>query len=479
HHNGVSRIHGAVSANICAALWPDIAPQENPVDYVTNGIHVPTFLATEWREIFDRYVGHGWTRHLTDAARWECVRAIPDLPFWSAHQSLKAQMLHLVRYRVSQRHARNQGSESHLDRLLRLADPDQPNVLTIGFARRFATYKRATLIFQNLDWLRALVRNPQRPVLLIFAGKAHPADEPGQESIRRVAEIARMPEFDGHVLLVENYDLQLARRLVSGVDLWLNNPVHPLEASGTSGIKAGINGVLNLSVLDGWWDEGYNGRNGWAIKSASSLLDDARRDQEEARTLYEILQDKVIPLYYERGPMGFSPGWVEMAKNSIATLLPRFNSIRMLEQYAERFYVPAARQCARYSADGHAAARSVASWKRRVRDAWQHVNLRRLDQAPRRVPYGTTIELQVAVDLGGLEPSDVAVEVLIGRPGYLHGERVHVHRMEQAGRSGDSAHLYALKVTPDACGKLEYRIRAYPHHDLLTHPFEMGLMKWI
>jgi len=480
HHNGVSRIHGAVSADICAALWPDIAPEENPVEYVTNGIHVPTFLATEWREIFDRHVGQGWARHLTDAARWECVRTIPDLPFWSAHQSLKAQMLHLVRYRVSARHARNQGSESHLDRLLRLADPNQPNVLTIGFARRFATYKRATLIFENLDWLRALVCNPQRPVLLIFAGKAHPADEPAQQSIRRIAQIAAMPEFEGHVLLVENYDLQLARRLVSGVDLWLNNPVHPLEASGTSGMKAGINGVLNLSVLDGWWDEGYDGSNGWAIKPASSLLDDARRDQEEARTLYETLQDKVIPLYYERSPMGFSPGWIAMAKNSIATLLPRFNSMRMLEQYAENFYVPAARQWARYSADDHAGARTVASWKRRVREAWPHVNLRRLDVAPRRVPYGTTLGLEVAVDLGGLEPSDVAMEVVFGRPGAWYGEGMRLYRMEDAGLARDGgAHRYALKLTPDLCGKLEYRIRAYPHHALLTHPFEMGLMKWL
>lgn len=481
HHNGVSRIHGAVSANICAALWPDIAPEENPVEYVTNGIHVPTFLATEWRELFDRYVGQGWARHLTDAARWDCVRAIPDLLFWSAHQSLKAQMLHLVRYRISVRHARNQGSESHLDRLLRFADPNQPNVLTIGFARRFATYKRATLIFENLDWLRALVRNPQRPVVLIFAGKAHPADQPGQESIRRIAQIAAMPEFEGHVLLVENYDLQLARRLVSGVDLWLNNPVRPLEASGTSGMKAGINGVLNLSVLDGWWDEGYDGLNGWGIKPASSLLDDARRDQEEARTLYEVLQDKVIPLYYERGPMGFSPGWIEIAKNSIATLLPRFNSIRMLEQYADKFYVPAARQCARYSADDYAGARALAGWKRRVREAWQHVNLRRLDVAPHRVPYGTALDLAVAVDLGGLEPSDVAVEVVFGRPGAGYGgEGVRLYRMQDAGKEGEGpTHRYVLKLTPERCGKLEYRIRAYPHHDLLTHPFEMGLMRWL
>jgi len=480
HHNGVSRIHGNVSADICAALWPGIEPQENPVAYVTNGIHVPTFLATEWRELFDRYVGHGWYQHLTDEARWQSVHAIPDLQFWSAHQSLKAQMLHLVRYRIAARHARNQGSQSHLDRILRHADVNNPNVLTIGFARRFATYKRATLIFEDLDWLRDLVCNPQRPVLLIFAGKAHPADQPGQESIRRIAEIAAMPEFEGHVLLVENYDLQLARRLVSGVDLWLNNPVHPLEASGTSGMKAGINGVLNLSVLDGWWDEGYDALNGWAIKPASSLLDEAKRDQEEARTLYEVLQDKVVPLYYERSAMGYSPGWVEMAKHSIATLLPRYNSVRMVQEYCEKFYVPAARNWRRYTADGCRSAANVAEWKAKVRSAWDRVSLRRVDEAPRRLPYGATLQFEVAVELDGLDPADVAVELLLSRPGAWSGERVRNLRMQHAGAEpGSGAHRYRLELTPDLCGKLEYRFRAYPHHGLLTHPFEMGLMKWV
>ncbi len=479
HHNGVSRIHGAVSADICSPLWPGVEAPENPMAYVTNGIHVPTFLATEWRELFDRYVGHGWSRHLTEADRWGAVNAIPELQFWSAHQSLKSQMLHLVRYRIAARHARTQGSQSHLERMLRYADPNNPTVLTIGFARRFATYKRATLIFQNLDWLRALVCNPQRPVVLVFAGKAHPADQPGQESIRRIAEIAAMPEFEGHVLLVENYDMQLARRLVSGVDLWLNNPVHPLEASGTSGMKAGINGVLNLSVLDGWWDEGYDGYNGWAIKPASSLLDEARRDQEESRTLYEILQDKVIPLYYERGVMGYSQGWVEMAKRSIATLLPRYNASRMVQEYTEKFYVPASRQWRRYSQDDYGTARNVAAWKARVRGAWGDVRLRRADDAPRRMPYGGELDLEVLVELGGLDPADVAVEVLLGRPGAWYGERVRHLRMEHAGVEAQGVHRYRLRFAPELCGKLEYRIRAYPHHGLLTHPFEMGLMKWL
>ena len=349
YHNGVSRIHGGVSSRICAALWPQIDPPENSLSYITNGVHVPTFLAQEWSEVFEKYLGFDWSQRITDHGFWRRVDEIPDHLFWSVRQSLKAQMLHLVRFRVARQHFRNRGSEAHLDRLLKYADPVNPNVLTIGFARRFATYKRATLMFEDLDWLKQLVCNDARPVLLLFAGKAHPADQPGQDLIRRVTQIARMPEFEGRVLLVEDYDLRLARRLVSGVDVWLNNPVYPLEASGTSGMKAGINGVINLSILDGWWDEGYDGKNGWAIKPVSESLDDARRWREEAKALYELLQDSVIPTYYRRSEMGYSPDWIRLAKHSIATLLPRFSSTRMVGEYLGKFYLPATRQGRRFT----------------------------------------------------------------------------------------------------------------------------------
>ncbi|HZV54640.1 MAG TPA: alpha-glucan family phosphorylase, partial [Rhodocyclaceae bacterium] len=258
HQNGVSLVHGEVSSQICSELWPQIDPPENPIGHVTNGVHVPTFLSDMWHETFDRILGPGWSQRLTDAQVWQEIHQIPDHMYWSVRQSMKAQMLHLVRHRISQQHMRSHGSEAHVDRLMRLAEPENPNILTIGFARRFATYKRATLLFQNLSWLKQIVSDPQRPVVFVFAGKAHPADEPGQALIRRIAEVAAMPEFMGHILLVEGYDLRLARRLVSGVDVWLNNPVYPLEASGTSGMKAAINGVINLSVLDGWWGEGYD-----------------------------------------------------------------------------------------------------------------------------------------------------------------------------------------------------------------------------
>ena len=481
YQNGVSRIHGRVSAKVCSELWPQIDPDENPLRYITNGVHVPTFLADAWHRAFDDYLGPGWAQRLRDLECWKGVHEIPDSQFWSVHQHLKSEMLHLVCHRMRTQHARNQGSEAHLDRMLKLTDPGNPTVLTIGFARRFATYKRATLLFNRLDWLREIVSDPKRPVVFLFAGKAHPADQPGQELIRRIAEVARMPEFESRILLVEGYDLRLARRMVSGVDVWLNNPVYPLEASGTSGIKAGINGVPNLSVLDGWWGEGYNGRNGWAIKPASDMLDAARRDEEEARTLYELLQDQVIPLYYSTSPAGYSPGWVATAKESIASIMPHFSSMRMLEEYVEDVYGPATRQWRRYAEQDFLAARRLAVWKAKLRAAWSGVGLRRVDEPTRRIDYGGKLSISVAARLNGLAPEDVAVEVLLGRPGNERASQsarrerlAYVRPLPQTGE-----HLYSLEYAPTIAGRIEYRVRAYPVNDLLTHPFEMGMMVWL
>ena len=479
--NGVSRIHGGVSSRICAQLWPQIAHGDNPVTHITNGVHVPTFLADEWHELFDRQLGPGWNQRLEDEDCQRGIYAIPDHLFWSVHQSLKAQMLHLLRYRITRQHGRNQGSEAHLDRMLKHANPDNPSVLTIGFARRFATYKRATLLFENLDWLRELVADARRPVLFVFAGKAHPADLPGQEFLRRIAEVTRLPDFESHVLLIEGYDLQLARRLVSGVDVWLNNPVYPLEACGTSGMKAGMNGVLNLSVLDGWWGEGYDGRNGWTIKPASAILDEARRNHEEARTLYEILQDSVLPLYYNIGPAGYSPGWIAMAKHSVASILPRFSATRMLDEYLTKCYKPAAQQWRRYVQFNFAGARAVAGWKARIRAAWHNVTVRRIDEARHRIPFGESLRCEVAVNLDGLAPEDVVVELLFGRPGDGSQPReAQSYRFRNEGTiAGTGEHLYVVEFKPEMCGKVEYRIRVYPCHELFTHRFEMGMMKWL
>ncbi|HMJ48999.1 MAG TPA: alpha-glucan family phosphorylase [Burkholderiales bacterium] len=480
--NGVSRIHGGVSARVLRNLWPQIPPEENPVGYVTNGVHVATFLAPEWADLFDRFLGDSWSRNIGDPAALERIAKIPEQIFWSVHQQLKTQMLHLVRHLVRTQHFRNRGSEAHLDRLLKLADPASPNVLTVGFGRRFATYKRATLLFENLEWLHEIVRDLQRPVLFVFAGKAHPADEPGQELIRRVIQVASMSEFEGKILFVEGYDLHLARRLVSGVDVWLNNPVYPREASGSSGMKAGINGVINLSVLDGWWDEGYQGDNGWAIKPASEALDEQHRNREESRSLYELLQDRVIPMYYDRGKQGFSSEWIKMAKRSIASLLPRFNTNRMVEEYVSKLYVPASRNCERHSINHFEAPRTIAAWKQRVREAWSGVSLRRLDVPMKNIFFGDEVSFEVGVRLNGLKPEDITIELLLYGPAReVDDKRTFTwHVFADEGRVNTSGeHQYILKLVPDLCGKLEYRIRAYPHHPLLSHRFELGLMIWV
>ena len=287
-----------------------------------------------------------------------------------------------------------------------------------------------------------------------------------------------MPEFEGKILLVEGYDLRLSRRMVSGVDVWLNNPIYPLEASGTSGMKAAINGVVNLSVLDGWWGEGYDGTNGWAIKPAATGLDDASRNREEARTLYEILQDHVIPLYYKRESCGYSPEWVRLAKRSISSLLPRFNSQRMVGEYVAKCYVPAAQQGRRYAENQFEVARSIAAWKSRVRQAWPEVTIRRLDTPKKRIQVGDALRIEVGLGLNHLGPEDVAVELLVSRAGAHGKEEKMSYRFVAQGADASGEHRFALDLAPEWCGRLDMRIRAYPWHELLTHPLELGLMIW-
>ena len=479
YQNGVSRIHGGVSAKMLKDFWPQADPEENPLGYVTNGVHVATFLAPEWGEVLDRFLGVGWMHRLGHPGIWEKIRSIPDHIFWSVRQDIKARLFYMIRARMARMHTRNYGSESHLDRLLKYADPVNPNVLTIGFGRRFATYKRATLLFNDLDNLRRILADRSRQILFLFAGKAHPADEPGQELIRTLVHMSRQEEFSGRILFIEGYDLHIARRLVSGVDVWLNNPVHPLEASGTSGMKAGMNGVINLSILDGWWDEGYDGENGWAIKPASPEADAHRRDREEARTLYEILQDRVIPLYYERTEGGYSPGWIRMAKRSMASLLPRYDASRMLGEYVSKYYIPASRQGSHYSQNGFEAARAVASWKTKVRAAWNGISARRLDTPRARIQFGEAMPVEVAVKLNGLAHTDVCVELLLSRGAGAGTPVRHTHELLPTGEMGQGEWRYAVQLKPGLAGRLDYRIRIYPRHEFLTHPFETGLCAWV
>ncbi|MBY0575255.1 MAG: alpha-glucan family phosphorylase [Gallionellaceae bacterium] len=480
-NNGVSRIHGDVSSGICGDMWPQIEHKENPMTYITNGVHAPTFLAAEWIEVLERHLGMEWSARMNDVEFWEGVERIPDHLFWSVRQSQKSKMLNAVRERISTQHFRNHGSEAHLDRLLKYVNPENPNILTIGFARRFATYKRATMLFGDLGWLRQILNNPERPVVFIFAGKAHPADVPGQDLIRHITHISRMPEFVGKILMVEGYDLALSRKLVSGVDVWLNNPLYPLEASGTSGMKAGINGTINLSVLDGWWGEGYDGKNGWAIKPISELMSEDIRTREETRTLYELLQDHVVPLYYEHSKMGFPPEWVKMSKRSMSTIMPRFNSKRMVGEYLTKCYLPASQQHRLYHQNQHQNSRVIAGWKARIHHAWPAVALRRLDVAQKEISFGESLRFEVAINLHGLKPGDVVVEMLMGF--QVRKEKLkqqHRYHFEPTGAMTEAGeHVFALKMSPEQCGKLEYRVRAYPYHEMLTHQFEMGMMRWL
>src|SRR3989338_3767841 len=480
-NNGVSRIHGEVSSVICGDTWPEIEHHDNPMTYGTNGVHAPTFLASEWVEVLERHLGLEWSARMNDVEFWKRVDNIPDHLFWRVRQALKAQMLSMVRERITAQHFRNQGSEAHLDRRLKYVNPEIPNILTIGFARRFATYKRATMLFGDLDWLREILHNPERPAVFIFAGKAHPADIPGQDLIRHITQISKIPEFVGKILMVEGYDLGLSRMLVSGVDVWLNNPLYPLEASGTSGMKAGINGTINLSILDGWWGESYDGKNGWAIKPVSESLSEEVRTREETSTLYELLQDQVVPLYYEHSKMGLSPDWVKMSKRSMATIMPRFNSKRMVGEYLAKCYLPASKQHRLYQQDHFGNAQIIADWKARIRHAWHGVALRRLDAEQKEINYGEGLRFEVAVKLNGLQPSDVVVEMLLGL--FTKREKLqnsYRYRFEATGATTEAGEtVFALEIQPEKCGKLEYRIRAYPYHEMLTHPFEMGMMRWL
>jgi starch phosphorylase len=502
--NGVSKIHGQVSSRLCANAWPDVPPAENPVGYVTNGVHVATFLRNAWSQLFDEHLGSEWRNSMMDRSLMTRIEAIPDALFWATNQKVKSHMLRVLRERLTQQFQRNGLSEAHVHRLLRFVDPDKPDVLTIGFARRFATYKRATLLMADLGWLEQLVGDEERPVVFVFAGKAHPADEPAQWMMREIQRISSLPPFIGRILMCEGYDLGIGRLLTSGVDIWLNTPVAPLEASGTSGMKAAINGTVNLSVLDGWWAEAYDSRrghkNGWGIPPARDEEGDADRDRQDSTTLYETLQDEVLPLYYARtASLGYSPDWVQLCKRSMASVLPAFNSERVLNDYLHEFYVPAARNARALAADDFAAARELGAWKEKVRAAWPGVALKQLGSAVPEISYAERVTLEVEVALNGLAPRDVRVECQVRRVlgsdlvvsvkgyaenrrpehgvSYLEGNAALLAPFTPGAVDEHGNCVYRLELQPPWAGTLQYEVRAVPGHPHLSHPYELGLMR--
>ncbi|GMU70115.1 MAG: glycogen phosphorylase [Steroidobacteraceae bacterium] len=491
HVNGVSRVHRHVSAELYARRWPELTTDENPVGFVTNGVHVPTFLHQSWAEFFDRHLPSDWQQRLSDTAMWSALHRVPDVDFWAASQDVKARMFRAARARLQAEFVTKGMSSAQSRQVARLLDPERPDVLTIGFARRFATYKRAALLLHDRARLARLLNDPARPALLLFAGKAHPADEPGKAVLREIKQLMLDPEFAGRVVFLDDYDMRLARALVSGCDVWLNNPVAPLEASGTSGIKAAANGTLNLSILDGWWAEAFDGMNGWGL-SPVSVQDPGRRDALEAESVLDTLEEEVLPLYFARNGAGYPEGWVRRSKHAMATVIPAFNMCRVVNDYMAGIYGPAARRSAELAANDFTGARSLAAFRQRLRDAWPGVELRHLVDPRPQIDLQGRLQIKVAVRLAGLGADELRVE-LVGERRLPHPEpdgplltsfREHLrdgdwrHAFTPVDeRTADGAQVYAIDLPAPASGQYAIEVRAVPAHPLLTHPYGPGLMK--
>jgi starch phosphorylase len=479
-HNGVSRIHGTVASEMEHYIWPDVPFRENPISYVTNGVHLQTFLARDWSNLYDMRFGRDWRNKLLDKDYWERIDEIPDHSYWSLRQSLKTELFENILHRALHQYRRNGCSEALMERLTQHITSGKSDILTIGFARRFATYKRATLLFSDPERLSRLLKNPDRPVLLIFAGKAHPNDAPGQQLIRAIHDFSLKPEFMGHILLLEGYDLALGRKLVTGVDVWLNTPEYPLEASGTSGQKAGMNGVINLSVLDGWWAEGYNGENGWAITPHEPHFDKDYRNHEEASELLDLLESKVAPLYYDRNTQGFSEDWVKISKASMKSSIPNYNAQRMVRDYIINFYAPASRQNRILCADDYWGAKELATWKDKIKSTWQDVSMRRMDDVKNSLMAGEKLTIEIAVNLGELTTDDVKLECIIGTESR-HNQFVECDHtlLKPAGTTNTGEAIFKIDLSPPLSGLQFYKLRLYPSHPLLSHPFETGHIIWL
>ncbi len=487
-HNGVSKIHGRVARKMERGLWPQLAARDVPIRHVTNGVHLHTFLAGAWTRLFHESF-RDWRERLLDADYWRRIDNIPHERFCAVRRELKHGMLREVARRLQRQLRRNEVPDAIIGRTLRhVADADSAT-LVLGFARRFATYKRATLLLTDEARLSRILNDPQRPAILIFAGKAHPRDMPGQALIQRLYETSQKPEFVGRLLVLEGYDMWLARHLVRGCDVWLNNPEYPLEASGTSGEKAGINGVVNVSVLDGWWDEGYvangpDGPNGFAVEPVdprywAHLHDDEaarrRRDEEECRQLLDIVEHQVAPLYYGAQNAGYAPEWIRIARNSMKTMIPRYNSARMVMDYVRDFYGPAARQTRRLPVDG--AAQALAQWKRRVRDAWAGVRLRLVEPPPPSLDHGERLKLKALVQLNGLAAGDVAVECVLGHADASSKFSTDCIMALQPAESSAEGTIFSGDLEP-LSGLQQLRLRVRPANALQSHPLELGLVVW-
>ena len=477
--NGVSWLHGEVSKEILGNMWPGYFKNELHIGYVTNGVHFPTWIATSLRRLYSRYFGDAFSGHVYDIPAWQKVKEIPDEELWAERMKLKERLIHHIRRRYSDPHQVRLDSPRQM---LQIIDSIKPEVLTIGFARRFATYKRAYLLFSNLDRLSAIVNNKERPVQFIFAGKAHPHDQPGQDLIKRIVEVSAMPQFVGKILFLQNYDMELARRMVQGVDVWLNTPTRPLEASGTSGEKCVMNGVLQFSVLDGWWVEGYKEGAGWMLPMERTFTDQHFQDELDAEMIYNTIEEQIAPKYYNRAADGIPHEWVASVKSCVADIAANFTMNRMLIDYEERFYNKLAARKREITAGSYKLAREIAAWKRKVSAAWDSVrvvNTERVRIEQEAIYVGEKYRFEVTLDIQNLRPEDIGVEMVVAQQ-IVGNAGVNVNRTIALGRTKvEGSHVtYALDYTPEEAGTFDYALRIFPQNPHLPHRMDFALVKW-
>ena len=474
--NGVSKLHGWVSQRMFAPIWKGYYPEESHVGYVTNGVHFPTWTATEWRKVYAKYFDKNYIYDQSNESLWHAIYNVPDAEIWETRMALKKKLVSYIREKFAATWLKNQGDPS---RVVALLDSITPNALYIGFCRRFATYKRAHLLFTDLERLSKIVNNPERPVKFIFSGKAHPADGAGQGLIKKIFEISQRPEFLGKIIFLEDYDMQLARRLVSGVDIWMNTPTRPLEASGTSGEKAEMNGVVNLSVLDGWWVEGYREGAGWALKQERTYQNQGYQDQLDAATIYSLLENEILPLYYNRNEQGFSEGWIKTIKNSIATIAPHYTMKRQLDDYYDKFYSKEAANFKKLAANNNRLAKELAAWKETVAERWDAIRVvSKDDSALSAAETGKEYTLRYVIDEQGLNDA-VGLELVSIKTDKNGEEHIFSKReFKMVGREGNN-YTFEATFEPDVAGAFKSCVRMYPKNENLVHREDFCYVKWL
>ena len=474
--NGVSKLHGWVSQKMFAPIWNGYYPEENHVGFVTNGVHFPTWAATEWKQLYGKYFDNSFMSDQSNQSIWEAIYNVDDEIIWKTRKGLKQKLVEYIRVQFRDTWLKNQGDPSRVVSLLESIDS---NALIIGFCRRFATYKRAHLLFTDLDRLSKIVNNPERPVKFLFAGKAHPADGAGQGLIKKIYEISQRPEFLGKIIFLEDYDFMLARRLVSGVDIWMNTPTRPLEASGTSGEKAEMNGVVNLSVLDGWWLEGYREGAGWALTEKRTYQNQGYQDQLDAATIYGLLENEIIPLFYNKNKKGFSEGWVKVIKNSIAQIAPHYTMKRQLDDYYSKFYCKEADRFSKLAADNNKLAKEIAQWKEAVVERWDAIDVvsSTWDIPSTGAMTGVGYTVKYVINEQGLDDA-VGLEIVSVYTDENGEERIaSVRPLTVVGREGNN-YTFEGKIELSNAGNFKSAVRMYPKNSNLPHRQDFCYVKW-